>query len=396
MSSKTCKTTVVCDGSMCFIPLPFDPKNVFGKVRAPVKVTLNGYTYRSTIAAMGGPPCIPLRKSNREAAGLEGGETIDVRLELDTEKRQVTPPADFVKGAQGRFTCVGAVAGTELHASARACGGDRGSEEARDPRAPHRSRGSNAPRRAAAEAVAGRRRGEGAEINRARIGAARWRRSPASAAYSSAPPIPMPSDGGTKAPGGDTHADGLRAGSLAPRGGPDGIRAVPGRHVVLWRLEPSVDGQLPRSESRRDGGATPRVRRRGHGRSGELPERAFCAPVRSRWQPGGTVGASRPGCSRGPVAGDLNGPAPVRRHHGTRCEPATLGRRTKQLFGAKGPIACPGAAAAGPAAALEVPVMRAPLHLSSLRSVALAKDMHNLCRERAAGPPQTAQTTDER
>lgn len=80
---------------MCFIPLTFDPKSVFGKVRAPVRVTLNGYTYRSTIAAMGGPPWIPLRKSNREAAGLEGGETIEVRLDLDTEKREITPPADF-------------------------------------------------------------------------------------------------------------------------------------------------------------------------------------------------------------------------------------------------------------------------------------------------------------
>ena len=82
---------------MCFIPLNFDPESVFGKLRAPVRVTLNGYTYRSTIAAMGGPPCIPLRKSNREAAGLQGGETIEVRLDLDTEKREVKPPADFVK-----------------------------------------------------------------------------------------------------------------------------------------------------------------------------------------------------------------------------------------------------------------------------------------------------------
>src|SRR5262245_30144932 len=95
--SKTFKTTIVRDGSMCFIPLTFDPKSVFGKVRAPVKVTLNGYTYRTTIAAMGGPPCLPLRKSNREAAGLEGHETITVRLDLDTEVREVGPPADFVK-----------------------------------------------------------------------------------------------------------------------------------------------------------------------------------------------------------------------------------------------------------------------------------------------------------
>jgi len=97
MISKTFTTTIVRDGSMCFIPLPFDLKPVVGKIRAPVKVTLNGYTYRSTIAAMGGPPCIPLRKSNREAAGLEGGETIEVRLDLDTETREVKPPADFVR-----------------------------------------------------------------------------------------------------------------------------------------------------------------------------------------------------------------------------------------------------------------------------------------------------------
>jgi hypothetical protein len=96
MKSKTFKTTIVRDGSMCFIPVPFDPAPVFGKVRAPVKVTLNGYTYRSTIAAMGGTVCIPLRKSNREAAGLEGGETLDVRLDLDVEKREVKPPADLL------------------------------------------------------------------------------------------------------------------------------------------------------------------------------------------------------------------------------------------------------------------------------------------------------------
>lgn len=100
MPSKTFKTKIIRDGSACFIPLTFDPKDVFGKVRVPVKVTLNGYTYRSTIAAMGGPPCIPLRKSNREAAGLVGGETIDVRLDLDTDTREVTPPADLVRALE--------------------------------------------------------------------------------------------------------------------------------------------------------------------------------------------------------------------------------------------------------------------------------------------------------
>jgi hypothetical protein len=102
MLSKTVRVTIFRDGSMCFVPVPFDPKSVFGKVRAPVRVSLNGYTYRSTIAAMGGTVCIPLRRSNREAAGLEGGETLEVEIALDTEKRVVTAPRDLVQALKAR------------------------------------------------------------------------------------------------------------------------------------------------------------------------------------------------------------------------------------------------------------------------------------------------------
>jgi hypothetical protein len=97
MKSRTFKTTLWKEGNLCAIRVPFDPKEVFGKVRAPVKVTLNGYTYRSTIASMGGQMLIPLRASHREAAGLEGDETLPVTLELDTGKREIKPPADLVK-----------------------------------------------------------------------------------------------------------------------------------------------------------------------------------------------------------------------------------------------------------------------------------------------------------
>jgi hypothetical protein len=92
---KSFRTKVVRDGSMCFLPVPFDPRPVFGKVRVPVKVTLGGHTYRSTIASMGDGPCLPLRRSNREAAGLEGGETVRVTLELDTAERTVDAPPDL-------------------------------------------------------------------------------------------------------------------------------------------------------------------------------------------------------------------------------------------------------------------------------------------------------------
>jgi len=94
------KGTVQRHGSAGFIELPFDPREKFGKVRAPVKVTVNRYTFRTTIVAMGGPPCIGIRTSYREAAGLEGGERIEVRVALDDEKREVTPPADLVKALE--------------------------------------------------------------------------------------------------------------------------------------------------------------------------------------------------------------------------------------------------------------------------------------------------------
>jgi hypothetical protein len=100
MASQTITVQIYHDGAMCFIPVPFDPKAVFGKVRAPVKVTLNGYTYRSTIAAMGGVTCIPLRKSNREAAALNGSEKLRVKIELDTEVREVRVPADLERELQ--------------------------------------------------------------------------------------------------------------------------------------------------------------------------------------------------------------------------------------------------------------------------------------------------------
>ncbi len=103
-AKKTYKVTLVRDGAMCFVPVPFDPKPVFGKVRAPVTVSLNGYTYRSTIASMGGTVCIPLRKSHREAAKLEGSETLSVTLEADLAPRVIEPPADLVRALKANKT----------------------------------------------------------------------------------------------------------------------------------------------------------------------------------------------------------------------------------------------------------------------------------------------------
>jgi hypothetical protein len=63
--------------------------------RPPVRVTINGYTYRSTIAVMGGVFMLPLSAENRAGAGVAAGDDVEVEIELDNEPRVVTVPDDF-------------------------------------------------------------------------------------------------------------------------------------------------------------------------------------------------------------------------------------------------------------------------------------------------------------
>ncbi len=63
--------------------------------RPPVCVTINGHTYRSTVAPMGGEFLLPVSAENRELADVKAGDEVDVEIELDTEPREVTIPSDF-------------------------------------------------------------------------------------------------------------------------------------------------------------------------------------------------------------------------------------------------------------------------------------------------------------
>jgi hypothetical protein len=63
--------------------------------RPPVKVTINGFTYRSTVAVMGGTYMVGVSAENRAGAGVAGGDEVDVDIELDTAPREVVVPADF-------------------------------------------------------------------------------------------------------------------------------------------------------------------------------------------------------------------------------------------------------------------------------------------------------------
>lgn len=85
------------------IQVPAEVVTGLGSHRRPsVRVTVGGHTYRTTVAPMGGAYFVPLSAENRTAAGVAAGDMVDVDIELDTEPRQVTVPADLAAALAGR------------------------------------------------------------------------------------------------------------------------------------------------------------------------------------------------------------------------------------------------------------------------------------------------------
>ena len=94
----TFTTTLLQDGNNVGIVVPPEVVESFGAgKRVPVVVTVNGYTYRSTIASMGGRFLVGVAKAHREAAGVAGGETHEVTLEHDASPRTVEVPDDLAE-----------------------------------------------------------------------------------------------------------------------------------------------------------------------------------------------------------------------------------------------------------------------------------------------------------
>lgn len=82
------------------VPAEVVEKLGFGK-RPPVRMTVNDYSYRSTVAVMGGAYMVSLSAEHRRAAGVARGDEVDVDVELDTEPRVVTVPADLAAALDG-------------------------------------------------------------------------------------------------------------------------------------------------------------------------------------------------------------------------------------------------------------------------------------------------------
>ena len=80
------------------VEVPAQVVEALGSTRRPlVKVTINGYTYRNAIAPMGGVFMLGISEEVRNRSGVQGGDTIDVDVELDTQPREVEVPPELAK-----------------------------------------------------------------------------------------------------------------------------------------------------------------------------------------------------------------------------------------------------------------------------------------------------------
>jgi antitoxin component of MazEF toxin-antitoxin module len=91
------RTTVELGGKTATgLRVPDDVVEALGAgKRPPVVVTLGGYTYRTTVAQMGGAYFVPLAAEHREPAGVAAGDEVDVRIELDSAPRETALPDDL-------------------------------------------------------------------------------------------------------------------------------------------------------------------------------------------------------------------------------------------------------------------------------------------------------------
>jgi hypothetical protein len=85
------------DGSTAFVRIPFDVRAVFGKARLPVRATLNGYEFQSTLTPYGEVHYLGVNQKVRAAAGVQIGDRVEVTLAADEAPRIVKPPADLTR-----------------------------------------------------------------------------------------------------------------------------------------------------------------------------------------------------------------------------------------------------------------------------------------------------------
>lgn len=97
------KATIELNGKTATgIEVPAEAVEALGGGKKPaVYATIGGYTYRSTVAVMGGRYMLPVSAEHRGAAGVAAGDEVEVALKLDTDPREVKVPEDLAAALAG-------------------------------------------------------------------------------------------------------------------------------------------------------------------------------------------------------------------------------------------------------------------------------------------------------
>jgi hypothetical protein len=94
MGSLRITTTLQARGPAAAVVLDDEQAERIGEgaKRFPVRATVNGYTWRTTVTRMGGEFLLGLNKAVRDAAGAQAGDSAEVSIELDGAPREVDMP----------------------------------------------------------------------------------------------------------------------------------------------------------------------------------------------------------------------------------------------------------------------------------------------------------------
>jgi hypothetical protein len=103
MAGRAVTTTATLAGETgeYYFIVPVDFQAEFGRHRPPVRVTIRGQTFRTTPARYGTEYYIVVNRANREAIGIDHGDRVRIRIELDAEPRVVDPPPELAASLGG-------------------------------------------------------------------------------------------------------------------------------------------------------------------------------------------------------------------------------------------------------------------------------------------------------
>jgi hypothetical protein len=96
--SQTFTAKVTPAGNATGVDVPAGVVEAFQAGKRPkVAITINGHTWRSSVASMGGRFLVGISADNRAASGIARDDEVEVTLELDTQPRVVAEPADLAE-----------------------------------------------------------------------------------------------------------------------------------------------------------------------------------------------------------------------------------------------------------------------------------------------------------